>query len=239
MFVQHDHVSPPGPVGERFAQRGYEVEEFLVVPAERYDTPGVDVTFPDPADFDALVIMGAPWATYDHPLVGSWVQPELAMLRRADGIGVPVMGICFGGQLLATAHGGSVHRGEDHELGWHHVDTDRPDLVTRGPWFQWHFDRWITPPGVHDIARTAVAPQAFILRRNLAVQFHPELDPVMLDGWLNNGGTAELIQLGYDPDEVVARTADEAPAARRRSHGLVDAFLATVATARVPIGWGP
>ena len=62
LVVQQDHVSPPGPVGEAFAARGYDVEEFLVVPAERFGEPGVDVVFPDPSRYDAVVPMGAPWS---------------------------------------------------------------------------------------------------------------------------------------------------------------------------------
>ena len=59
LFIQHDHTSPPGLVGERFSARRYDVEEFLVVPADRSLDPGVSVDFPDPAGFDAIVPMGA------------------------------------------------------------------------------------------------------------------------------------------------------------------------------------
>ena len=47
LVVQQDHVSPPGLVGVAFADRGYEVEEFFVVPPASFDAPGVDVEFPD------------------------------------------------------------------------------------------------------------------------------------------------------------------------------------------------
>ena len=47
LIVQQDHVSPPGPVGEALADAGYDVEEFLVVPASRFADPGVDVAFPE------------------------------------------------------------------------------------------------------------------------------------------------------------------------------------------------
>ena len=231
LFVQQDHVSPVGPVGERFAQRGYDVEEFLVVPPESFERPGVEVSFPDPLDYDVIVPMGAPWSVYDEATIGAWVLEEIGLLRRAHDAGVPVLGICFGGQALATALGGSVERAPEAEIGWYTLETDVPDLIEPGPWFQWHHDRWTTPPGARLLARTERAPQAFALGRSLGVQFHPELVGTMLEGWLTNGGADYLLAHGIDPAEVVARTAAEEAAAVERSHRLVDRFLDQVAVA--------
>src|SRR5215207_1963983 len=100
LVVQHDHVSPPGPVAERFADHGYDAELHTVVPEDLHHSPAeVDAALPSFVDHDAVVIMGAPWSTYDEALVGSWVGPEIEQLRAADRAGVPVLGICFGGQL--------------------------------------------------------------------------------------------------------------------------------------------
>ena len=74
LMIAHDHVSPPGFVGERLEQRGYELVLFTVVPGERFHDPGVSVAFPDAATFDVVVPMGAPWSTYDEQ-VASWVTP--------------------------------------------------------------------------------------------------------------------------------------------------------------------
>jgi GMP synthase-like glutamine amidotransferase len=229
LFVQQDHVSDPGPVGEAFADRGYEVDLLLVVPAERFSRPDVQVDFPDPARYDAIVPMGAPWSVYDEQAIGSWISGELALLRAADAAGVPVLGICFGGQALAAALGGAVHRAPTGELGWVTVQTDDPGLVEAGPWFQWHEDRWSPPPGAVEIARTDAAPQAFVLRRNLAVQFHPELTPQQLSGWLDNGGTAYLTARGLDARDLHEQTVRGAEQAAGRSRRLVHRFLDQVA----------
>lgn len=231
LFVQQDHVSPVGPVGERFAERGYDVEEFLVVPPEHFTAPGVEVRFPDPLDYDVIVPMGAPWSVYDEATIGAWVLEEIGLLRRAHDAGVPVLGICFGAQALATALGGTVERAPEPEIGWYVVESDDPGLVEPGPWFQWHHDRWTAPPSTRSFARTALAPQAFTHRRSMGVQFHPELVGTMLDGWLANGGAAYMLEHGIDPDAVVARTAREEPAAIVRSRRLVDRFLDQVASA--------
>ena len=140
-----------------------------------------------------------------------------------------MLGLCFGGQLLAAAHGGRVVRSSVPEVGWHVVHSDEPELLSPGPWFQWHFDRWQTPPTAREIARNGAASQAFIYGRNLALQFHPELDPAMLAGWLDNGGASSLSEKGYDVAAIVAQTRTESPAARMRAHHLVDAFLDQVA----------
>jgi GMP synthase-like glutamine amidotransferase len=225
LFIQQDHVSPVGPVGEAFADRGYDVEEFVVVPAERFDSPGVDVDFPDPSGYDALVPMGAPWSVNDHGVIGSWLPGEIAALRRADAAGVPVLGICFGGQALAEAHGGRVEPAPTPEIGWQRIETDDESFVESGPWFGWHHDRWVAPPGAVELARTPIASQAFVLRRNLGVQFHPEMTVAQLEAWLAHGGEAHLRLHERDPGAMLAETRRRAGESARRARRLVDRFL--------------
>jgi len=215
LFIQQDHVSPPGPVGAAFAARGFEVTEFNVVPEEHFAAPGIAVEFPDPRDYDVLVPMGAPWAVYDDETIGAWIGAELEMLRTAHDAGVPVLGICFGGQALAAALGGSVYA----------VDTDEPDLVPAGPWFQWHSDRFDPPPGARVLARTALCPQAYVIGRSMGLQFHPELTGDQLDAWLVNGGRDYLDRVGADADALLAETRAVESAAAERTRALVDAFL--------------
>lgn len=230
LILQHDHVSPPGPVAERLAHRGYEIVESTVVAPEHFHSPNRDFDFPEPTDFDVLVVMGAPWGAWDDETIGRWLIPEMDWLRAADRAGVPVFGICFGGQLLARVHGGSVARGPRAEIGWTSIWTQEPDLVGPGPWFHWHYDRWQVPPGAREIARNALASQAFVLRRNLAVQFHPELTPAGLKGWLENGGRSLAEADGQDPDILYQHTLAEAEDAAQRAHDLVDVFLDRIAT---------
>jgi GMP synthase-like glutamine amidotransferase len=229
LFLQHDHLSPPGPVAERFAGRGYAISEAVVVAPEDFHTPNKPFEFPDPRDFDALVVMGAPWGAWDDETIGTWLLPEMEWLREADELGVPVFGICFGGQLLARAHGGSVARAPRPQIGWAPVWTQEPDLVGPGPWFEWHYDRWQTPPDAREIARDSLASQAFVLRRNLAVQFHPELTAAGLRGWYDNGGRDAVVADGQDPEVLYQHTLAEGESAARRAHDLVDAFLDHVA----------
>ena len=228
LVVHHDHVSPGGPVADRFARRGWTVVDHLVVPADRFHDPGVTTEFPDFAGFDAVVVLGSYWSAYDHELIGSWVLPEIEQLRKADAAGVPVLGICFGGQLLAAAHGGSVARSAGPEIGWADIETDDDTLVPGGPWFQWHYDRWQLPPGATELARNPAASQAFVLRRNLALQFHPELTAASLAGWLGNGGAAAAAARGIDVAELLVRTERLEAGAADRAAALVDGFLGRI-----------
>ncbi len=229
LFVQHDHVSPLGPVGERFAHHGFEIDTHLVVPESAFSEPNITTDFPSSGDYDVLVPLGAPWGAWDDACIGNWLVPEIAWLRDAVENGMPVLGICFGGQLLARALGGTVAPAPRAEIGWTSVWSDRPTLVAEGPWFQFHYDRWTVPPGAVEIARTPAASQAFVVGRSLAVQFHPELDPAGLQGWLDWGGASKVRDNGDNPEVMLAQTRAFEAAARERTFALVDAFLTDVA----------
>jgi GMP synthase-like glutamine amidotransferase len=229
LFVKQDHASPGGLVAEAFSGLGYDVSEFTVVPRSRYHSPGVTVVFPDPATYDAIVFFGAVWAVYDEAAIGTWIGDEIAFARAALGLGVPLLGICFGGQMLAAAVGGQVTRATTPEIGWTFVSPADPALIDPGPWFQWHFDRFTLPAGVPVLARTALANQAFAHGRAVGLQFHPELTPSVLECWLDTGGTAQLAGLGIDPAGLMAQTRTLAGVSAARAHELVRRFVTDVA----------
>ncbi len=225
LFVQHDHVSPTGPVGERFRERGFETQEILVVPEDQFGEPNVTFSFPDLNDYDVIVPLGAPWGAWDDACIGNWLTPEIEWIRAAVSSGKPVLGICFGGQLIARAMGGSVAPAPKGEIGWTSIWSERPDLVSNGPWFQFHYDRWQLPPGATEIARNPLASQAFLINNSLAVQFHPELNAAGLKGWLDWGGDKKVLEDGQDPIVMMHQTEAEEADARARTFALVDAFL--------------
>jgi GMP synthase-like glutamine amidotransferase len=139
LFLHNDPTAPEALLGEVFAEAGFDVSTFSVVPPDRPNDPALDVAFPDPLAYDVIVPLGARWAAYDDSV--PWIAGEMDMLRRALAGGIGVLGVCFGGQLLARALGGSVGRSPAPEIGWCEVDSDDATMVPGGPWFQWHFDR--------------------------------------------------------------------------------------------------
>ena len=95
-----------------------------------------------------------------------------------------MLGLCFGGQLLARVLGGEVFRATWPRSAGCPCGRNDPALVPEGPWFQWHFDTFTLPPGATLVAETDVGPQAFVGGRSLGLQFHPEVTPEIMDDWV-------------------------------------------------------
>jgi GMP synthase-like glutamine amidotransferase len=231
LFVMQDHSSPSGLIGDAFEAAGCDVSEMVVVPKERYHSPDVAVTFPSPSEYDAVVFFGAVWSVYDTATI-PWVSAEIEYARSLISLGVPALGICFGGQLLAAAVGGRVERAPIAEIGWLSVASDtsaEPGLIDAGPWLSWHFDRFTVPAQVPVVARTALANQAFVSGRTLGLQFHPEVTDAVLEAWLGSEDAARLTESGVDPQALIEQSRTLADGAAARAHGLVRRFVYDVA----------
>jgi GMP synthase-like glutamine amidotransferase len=233
LFVKHDHSSPDGLIGDAFAAAGCDMSEMMVVPKERFHSPDVAVTFPPASEYDAVVFFGAIWSVYDTATI-PWVFDEIGYARSLISLGVPTLGICFGGQMLAAAVGGEVEQAPIPEVGWLSVASDEPALIDSGPWLSWHFDQFTMPAHVPVVARTALANQAFVAGRTLGLQFHPEVTEAVLETWLVSGGSAQLAEIGVDPQALIEQSLTLADEAAARAHGLVRRFLFDVA--RRPAG---
>jgi hypothetical protein len=135
---------------------------------------------------------------------------------------------------MARALGGSVAKSPKAELGWYMIASNDKTLIPTGPWFEYHWDRWRLPKGATEIARSEIASQAFVMGRTLGVQFHPEIDPQVLEAWLGmEGGCAEVEAEGVDVAQLRKQTAEHKIESDRRAFELVDAFLRRVAIAPV------
>ena len=215
LVLRHHEEDSSGLVGEAFAARGATVDSHL------YPDEG---PLPTLDGYDHLVILGSTASVYERK---TWISAEVDWLRQAP---LPVLGICFGAQLLATSFGGSVERAPVYEIGWKRVipaarvAPGDPEIGS-GPWFQFHGDRSILPACAHVLASNDVAVQAFTIGRHLGVQFQPELDTAQLQRWLDTGGREAAIHAGRDPDTLLEETAREEPSARIRADQLVGAYL--------------
>ncbi len=226
VFLQHDPGSRPGLIGDALADHGFTIE--LVGMSDTIEDGTWHGALPELDGVDLVVPLGAIWSLYDTSQVGSWIDRELALLRAADARGLPVLGICFGGQALAAAHGGRVAASARPEIGWVTIDSDDPDLIPEGPWMQWHSDGFTVPPDAVEVARNDVGPQAFRLRRNLGVQFHPEVDEDNVRTWIDLGGEDSIAALaagGTTVDEVLADAREHLHRAEADVARLVARFL--------------
>lgn len=225
LVIHHDANSTAGIVGRRLVARGWTLHHHFVCTEPR--SPVADGGLPTLDGHALVVLTGSQWSVYDHDTIGSWIGAELELVRRADALGVGVLGLCFGGQVLAAAHGGTVERAPVGEIGWHAIESSEP-RIGGGPWFQWHDDRFHPPADATVLARSASCVQAFRLRRNLALQFHPELDPELLALWLQTDHD-DLVAIGVDPPGLLRRTTAELERVTAATHTLVDWFLDDVA----------
>jgi GMP synthase-like glutamine amidotransferase len=226
LVIQHEPDGPAGFAGDRLAHHGYDIDVVQVLDGTG---PASEVPFPDPTLYDLLLPLGSVHSVYDHGRIGSWIHRELDALRAAQDAGVPVLGICFGCQALAAALGGSVERAPAHEIGWITIDSDQPE-ITNGPWLAWHLDRVVLPPGAHELARTEVCTQAWRRGRSLAVQFHPEVGPALIDRWIANAGSDYFRAKRVDPAELLDGARRHASRSEADCHRLVDWFVEEVAT---------
>jgi GMP synthase-like glutamine amidotransferase len=217
LILQHEEPTPPGHVTDWLAERDASVETL------RIDIDDRDV---DPRSYDLIVSLGSEFAAFDDSK--PFVSREADLIRTAVGADVPVLGLCFGGQMLARVLGGKVYRGADTEIGWLPVRSKDPDLVPDGPWFQWHFDTFTLPPGATLVAESDAGPQAFVSGRSLGLQFHPEITTEIMDDWVRVY-RHELDADGVDPDALLEETKRLAPESRRMAWQLLERYLSEVA----------
>jgi GMP synthase-like glutamine amidotransferase len=217
LVIQHEQPTPGGYVSQWLAERGAEQDVY------RIDVEARDV---DPREFDMIVSLGSEFAAFDDSI--PWLEREKQLLVAATQADVPVLGICFGGQLLARVLGGRSYRGDVAEIGWLPVRSREPALVPEGPWFQWHFDTFTPPPGARLLADSPIGPQAYVAGRSLGLQFHPEVTPEIMDAWVAVY-RHELDAEGVDPDRLLEETGERAERTRAAAWRLFDGFLARVA----------
>lgn len=197
------------------------LDPFVVV--EDIDDPEVTVAFPDGVGHDLIVLMGAPWSAYDPRLQG-WVLPEVEFVSRQLDLGTPILGICFGAQIMSTSLGGRVSRSRLPEYGWETIVSDEPAIAS-GPWFQYHGDEFTLPEGATPLAYNDSGLQAFRFGRSLAVQFHPEVTAPLLASWFEVGGDRKVIEVGIDPDELIEETARLARVSQPALERMIDWWL--------------
>ncbi len=189
----------------------------------REDGIGVEVvalhrgdSLPPPGEFQGVISLGGPMNVYEEGAY-PFLKMEDRFIRQALVEGIPFLGLCLGGQLLAKALGGLVARNPVTEIGWYRVSLN--DMGERDPLFaglpesftvfQWHSDTFYPPIRAVPLASSQNCEnQAFRFRGfAYALQFHLEVTPAMITEWVRK---YELVE----PDDPMkpARILAEAPA---------------------------
>jgi GMP synthase-like glutamine amidotransferase len=210
-----------GFVGDRLEQRGFVLRTVF------RDAAGVPATIAAAGHPDLVVLLGSEWSVH-APVEPLSLEAECSLVRSARSSQTPVLGLCYGAQVLAHAFGGRVSAASRPEIGLVEVDTSDPDLVPAGPWAAFHVDVLEPPPDATVVARNSCGVQAFVLPGVLGVQFHPEVRPGVLDGWSRRFPDL-VLDAGLHPAELVAKASDREDDSRRAAYALVDTFLARMA----------
>jgi GMP synthase-like glutamine amidotransferase len=139
---------------------------------------------PLPNDVDLLIVMGGPMSVNEeaeHP----WLAQEKRFIRSCIHAGKPVLGICLGSQLIASAMGARVYRHHRKEIGWFPIQSTRSDedsgfhFPSSVDVFHWHGETFELPAGATLLAKSeACDNQAFQLGQSvIGLQFHLETTP--------------------------------------------------------------
>ncbi|GAB2518996.1 type 1 glutamine amidotransferase [Lysobacter humi (ex Lee et al. 2017)] len=160
--VQHAPTEGPGRLRTWADARGIDLD---VRPA--------DQAFKEPAD--GLALLGGPESVADpSPRLRHEIEAVRDVLARRPQL--PVLGICLGAQILASALGAEVAPIGFVEAGWAWIDANTPTARFRA--LQWHADGFALPPGAARIATgERWREQGFRLGPVVGLQFHPEWDP--------------------------------------------------------------
>jgi GMP synthase-like glutamine amidotransferase len=192
VIVQHEADVAPGNFELHLRARGR--------PYQRVRLHEGDPLPASAAPFAGLCSLGGNMSVNDAL---PWIGREIELMQDADRRGVPIIGHCLGGQLLARAFGASVTRAPHLELGWGRLTVDDTALarewlgegVEEIEFFQWHGDAFTLPAGARRILSGPwCANQAYVIERpgcaHVGMQFHIEMTPELVRLWAGDPSAA-------------------------------------------------
>jgi len=206
----HDPAEPAGVIDSLLSARGHSavvvrLDETNEVPGDLHEV--------------ALVLMGGPMSATDE--VGyPWLTAEKALVRRAVQAGRPVLGICLGAQVIASALRARVYA-SDSEIGWRTLAgvRDNPIFPSSFPAFELHGETFDLPAGAALLATGDQIPhQAFAVGSAVGLQFHLEATASMIADWTASFAASER-------DRCATETGLHLPESHRLCEAVLDYVL--------------
>lgn len=184
LIIEHSKLTGPDRLGQRLQRDGRKHHVVRIYLGEELP--------PDLDEIDGIIACGGPQAP---DCTEPWVKQELNLLREADAKQLPILGICFGSQLLAIALGGEVARLDQPEIGWHDVTltpAGRDEVLFAGqPWCgpQLHWHQWYVSTLPENAIVLATSEKCNVQAWRLgvftyAIQFHPECSRETITNWI-------------------------------------------------------
>lgn len=152
------------------------------------------------AGYDLLVLLGSMWNPLDE--ANPAIAAEISLIGTVRSVGVPTLGVCYGAQLMAVAAGGALHELAQPCIGYTDVATPG-NTFGSGPQFFWNHVGFSAPPETQILASGPQSCWAFEYPGGVAVQFHLDATPGILDRWTREGAQ-ELASTGVSRDSILA-----------------------------------
>ncbi len=185
--------------------------------------------------YSGIISMGAHAGVLEESK-HAWMSHERKIMKWALDSETPLLGLCFGSQLLASAAGGRIYKAETGEFAWTKVDmlpeaANDPVIGTLGETvdaFQFHYDNIELPKNAVLLGESNGTIEAFRVGSSAwATQFHPEVGLSQQLAWLSTYRGA-FIREGIDINEQIAKSHELAASYRKQAWDLSEAFAKQV-----------
>jgi GMP synthase-like glutamine amidotransferase len=187
-----------GSLKEFLLSDGYRIREVL---APKQEIPE------NIKNFDAIFILGGPMSVNDDY---AYLKKEKQLILNSIKLGIPILGVCLGSQLIANSCGGKVYPGSKKEIGWSYVDiTDEgkkslfKNIFDKTiEVFQWHGDTFTVPENANVLSSSSLYTQAFKYKTAYGIQFHLEVTESMISDWIEKY-QKEITSENLDKQELI------------------------------------
>jgi GMP synthase-like glutamine amidotransferase len=171
LIIQHIDIETPG-----------IILNFMKEKRISFDCRKVENDNTNLLDYDGLIIMGGPMSVNDKDRY-SFIDKEIELVKHYLMIHKPILGICLGSQIIASALNSSIYRNSKQELGWHNISLTQNDntifenLENNFLAFHWHGDIFDLPNNSIKLASSQISNiQAFVFQKNCyGLLFHLEV----------------------------------------------------------------
>jgi GMP synthase-like glutamine amidotransferase len=190
LILQNEWTDPEGYLGELLQEKSLAYDVYKVE----------EEALPAPDNYSAIIALGGSQHVYERQKY-PYFSAEEALIRQIVQQDIPFLGVCLGGQLLASSFDGTVKRHSETEIGFYDIPLTAEgmaDPLYAGfpgyhTTFHWHEDTFDLPHGSVLLASNAITTnQAFRYgQRAYGIQYHIELTPEMLHHWMSHFDSPE------------------------------------------------
>ncbi|MDY6848285.1 MAG: type 1 glutamine amidotransferase [Geoalkalibacter sp.] len=218
-YLQHVPFEGLGSIEPWLVENGFTVNATRLFAGEK---------LPAAEGVDFLIVMGGPMSVNDeqqHP----WLVAEKNFIGEMVAMGRPVLGICLGAQLIASAMGAPVYQNPRKEIGWFPVrgfspgDNNVFSFPPSTTVFHWHGETFDLPSGATLLAESdACRNQAFQIGPSvIGLQFHLETTRQSAEAMIENCAS-ELVPAPY------VQSSEEILVASPERYRAINALMADI-----------